>query len=140
MKEHFEKFLGSGNASDNANDLLAYSYDGSELSGKARIVLFPSQDEQMRLILSYCNRSNIDVVLRGNGTNLMGMTIPSQSIVVCTQGFDRIHAPNIREQWVNVDCGVTITELNEALKEHGYRYPIEPSGIVTGKQIGRAHV
>ena len=128
MKEHFEKFLGSGNASDNANDLAAYSYDGSELSGKARIVLYPSQDEQMRLILSYCNRSNIDVVIRGNGTNIMGMTIPNQSIVLSTQGFDRVHALNVREQWVNVDCGVTITELNEALKEHGYRYPLEPSG------------
>lgn len=128
MKDHFEKFLGMGNASDNQNDLLAYSYDGSELQGTARIVLFPSQEEQLRLILSYANRANLDVIPRGHGGNMMGMTIPSGSVIISTQGFDRIHALNVREQWVKVDCGVTIAELNDALIKEGFRYPLEPFG------------
>lgn len=78
MKEHFERFLGPGNATDNPSDLLAYAYDGSELSGSARIVLFPSQDEQLRLILSYANRSSLDVIPRGPGTGQVGRRMPRQ--------------------------------------------------------------
>jgi FAD/FMN-containing dehydrogenase len=125
MKEHFERFLGSGNATDAEADLLAYSYDGSELSGKARLVVFPSQEEQLRLILTYANRSNIDVILRGNGSNNTGMTVPNNSIVVCTQGFDRIHALNVGQKWVKVDCGVTLADLNEALGKEGFRYALD---------------
>lgn len=127
MKDHFEKFLGLGNVSDNENDLLAYGYDASEMQGKARLVLFPSQDEQLRLIISYANRSNIDVVVRGNGSNINGMTIPNNSLVVSMQGFDRIHALNVTEGWVKVDAGVTIAELNDALKEQGFRFPLDTS-------------
>lgn len=125
MKEHFEKFLGLGNVTENENDLHAYSYDGAEIYGKARVVLFPSQDEQIRLILSYANRSNIDVIPRGSGSNPMGMVVPNNSIVMNMQGFDRIHALNVGERWVKVDAGVTIQELNDALRKEGYRFPIE---------------
>jgi FAD/FMN-containing dehydrogenase len=55
----------------------------------------------------------------------MGMTVPNNSVVVCTQGFDRIHVLNAREQWVKVDCGVTIADLNEAIVAEGFRYPLE---------------
>jgi FAD/FMN-containing dehydrogenase len=124
MKDHFEKFLGLGNATENENDLYAYSYDGAEIYGKARIVVFPSQDEQIRLILSFANRSNIDVIPRGNGSNPVGMVVPNNSIVMSMQGFDRIHVLQAGERWVKVDCGVTIAELNEAIKKAGYRYPL----------------
>ena len=126
MKDHFERFLGQGNASDNAADLIAYSYDGSELAGTARIVLFPSQDEQLRLILSYANRSSIDVIPRGFGTGNVGGAVPESSIVVSMLGFDRVVALNLREAWVHVEAGVTIAQLNEALSEHNVRYALEP--------------
>jgi glycolate oxidase len=131
MRDHFERILGRGNATDAAIDLLAYSTDGSEQEGKARVVLFPTQDEQLRLILSYANRSTIDVIPRGLGAGMNGGAIPDNSIVVSMLGFERIHAINIREQWVNVDAGVTIAQLNEALVEHGVRYPLEPFAAAT---------
>jgi len=126
MKEHFERILGLGNASDNAADLLAYSYDGSESKGSARVVLFPSQDEQLRLILSYANRSSIDVIPRGLGTGNVGGAVPQASIVVSMLSFDRVVAVNLRESWVHVEAGATIAQLNEALAEHGVRYALEP--------------
>lgn len=126
MKEHFEKVLGVGNVSDNENDLLAYGYDGGEIYGKARLVLWPDSEEQLRLILTFCNRSNLDVIIRGNASNTNGMTVPHNSIVINTLNFNRLRAINVTEQWVDVDCGVTITDLNKALREHGFRYPLEP--------------
>lgn len=127
MKDHFEKFLGQGNATENENDLQAYSYDGAEIYGKTRIVVFPSQEEQIRLILSFANRSNIDVIPRGNGSNQLGMVVPNNSIVMCMQGFDRIHVLQAGERWVKADCGVTVAELNEAIQKEGFRYPITAS-------------
>jgi glycolate oxidase len=124
MKEHFEKILGPANASENPNDLEAYSYDASELPGKARMVLFPSSDEEVRAIFSYCNRSNLDIILRGNATSSTGGATPNNSIVVSTQNLNKIRAINVREQWVHVDCGATIQELNDALKPHGLLYPL----------------
>ena len=131
MKEHFEKFLGTGNASDSPADLVAYSYDGSELKGTAKAVLFPEQEEQLRLILTYCNRTNTDVMIRGNGSNPVGAAIPDQSVVVSMQGFDTIRAINVREGWVEVEAGVTLHELDQALTTHGYRYPLTPRNPLT---------
>jgi FAD/FMN-containing dehydrogenase len=131
MKDHFEKIVGLGNVSDNENDLLAYGYDGSELAGKARLVVWPNHEEQLRMILSFCNRSNIDVIMRGNGSNPCGMTVPNNSIVVCTQNFDRIHTLNTGEGWVKVDAGVTVAHLNETIAAQGFRYPIETKSALT---------
>jgi len=131
MKEHFEKFLGMGNASDSPADLVAYSYDGSELRGTAKVVLFPEQEEQLRLILTYCNRTNTDVMIRGNGSNPVGAAIPDQSVVVSMQGFEHIRAINVREGWVEVEPGVTLKELDDALAKHGYRYPLTPRNPLT---------
>lgn len=120
-----------GNASDSPADLVAYSYDGSELRGTARAVLFPEQEEQLRLILTYCNRTNTDVMVRGNGSNTVGAAIPDQSVVISMQGFERVRAINVREGWVEVEPGVTLHELDEALIKHGYRYPLVPRNPLT---------
>lgn len=125
MRDHFEQILGLGNATDNPNDLFAYSYDASELSGTCRAVLFPSSDEHLRQILTYCGRINVDVVVRGNGSNTSGQTIPANSVVVCTQNLNRIHALNTNEGWVQVDCGVTIGILNDALNQHDVVFPLQ---------------
>ena len=127
MREHFEKILGISNALDHENDLQAYSYDASGEEGKARIVLFPKSDEHLRQVLTWANRTNIPVTLRGLGANPNGQAVPNNSIVVDMSKFDRIHTLNLKEGWVLVDVGVVLSDLQKFLKRHGRELAINPT-------------
>ncbi len=126
MREHFGPLLGVENALDNPNDLLAYGYDASGLEGKARIVLFPKNAEDLRQILVYANRTNIPVVTRGLGANPLGMVVPENSIVLDMAHFDRISTLNLKEGWVRVETGVVLSDLQRVLEKHGHTFPVVP--------------
>ena len=127
MREHFEKVLGISNALDHENDLRAYSYDASGFQGKARIVLFPESDEHLRQILTWANRTNIPVTLRGLGANPNGQVIPNNSLVVDMSKFERIHTLNLKEGYVLVDVGVVLSDLQRFLARHDYQLAINPT-------------
>lgn len=127
MREHFEKVLGISNALDHPNDLRAYSYDASGLEGKARIVLFPENDEHIRHILVWANRTNIPVTIRGLGANPVGQVVPNNSLVVDMSKYDRIHTLNLQEGWVLVDVGVVLSDLQRFLARHERELAINPT-------------
>lgn len=131
MRDHFAQFLGMQYALDNENDLLAYSYDASGLEGKARLVLFPSNEEEIRKILVFANRTNIPVVPRGLGTNSVGGVVPSNAIVVDMARLDRVHTVNLKEGWVLVDAGVVLSDLQRTLAKHEREFPVNPQSAGT---------
>ncbi len=126
MKDHFEKILGGLHALDNKNDLQAYSYDGSGIEGKARIVLFPETNEQLRQIITYANRTNIPIIVRGMGTNPLGMTVPYNAIVIDMGKFDKILTINLAEEYIITQTGVLINEIQHVLKKYNYAFPVLP--------------
>ena len=126
MREHFTKILGFEYATDNEFDLLAYSYDASGLHGKARIVLFPHTEEEIRQILTWANRTNIPIIVRGLGANPLGMVVPNNSIIIDMSRFDKILTLNKQEHTVTVQTGVILSELQAVLAKHGYEFAIDP--------------
>jgi FAD/FMN-containing dehydrogenase len=126
MRDHFAKLLGYENALDNEFDLLAYSYDASGLQGKARIVLFPENEEEIRQILTWTNRTNIPVIIRGLGANPQGMVVPYNAIVIDMSRFDKILTLNLKEEYVVVQPGVILSDLQKTLRKHGYEFAINP--------------
>lgn len=126
MRNHFASILGQEYALDNENDLLAYSYDASGKEGKAKLVVFPSNEEEVRKILTYANRTSMPIDVRGLGCNTLGMVVPDNSIVMDMARFDRVKTLNLKEGWVEVESGVVAAELQKTLRKHGYELPVNP--------------
>ena len=126
MREHFAKIMGFENALDNEFDLLAYSYDASGIHGKARIVLFAHNEEEIRQTLTWANRTNIPLIVRGLGNNPHGMTVPRNAIVLDMSRFDKILTLNLQEEYVVVQPGVILSDLQKILAKYDYEFPINP--------------
>jgi len=122
----FERALSPGRVSTRDEDLLVYSFDGSEFRGKAGAIVWPETKAEVAKIVSMALSSEVDVVPRGGGTSLVGGAIPNGSLVI---DLTRLDAIEIDERKMEAHCGagVRIRELNFALARHGLLFPVIPS-------------
>jgi len=121
------EICGKENVSEELLDKICYSYDASQKKGKDLLaIVWPKNEEQIRKIVVFCNRSNHNIVVRGSGTNLGGSVLPNNSIVLDLSRMNRIVEINLREGYVTVEPGVILSQLNNVLKKYKYMFPIIP--------------
>ena len=106
----------------NKKEQVCYNTDASRLIGKAEKVVFPKTVEEVSQIIQ---RTEVGIVPRGAGTNLVGGCIPENSVVVDMGKMDNVSKFNSAKKTVNVEAGVTLKELNEKLSRVGFEFPIE---------------
>jgi FAD/FMN-containing dehydrogenase len=131
---NFEKIVGEGFYSEAEKDLIAYSYDSSQLEERAIGVVWPKDAEEVRRIVFACNQNNISVVCRGNGTTNQGASISRNAalIVDFSARMNQVLRFNTGYKYVDVQPGITIDDLNAILKHEGFVFPlIPPKSAVT---------
>ena len=121
-----ESIFGKDNIIFDRNELLAYSTDASMEKGNALLVVFPKTNEQVRKLARLAIIDKLNLVSRGYGTNTQGWAVPNNSIVVDFSRMRRIIELNKRDKTVIAEPGVTVKELNDALKLFGFYFPIIP--------------
>ena len=100
------------------------------LGRKPLAAVAPRTPEQISGILKLCNKSRVNVVVRGAGSSLTGASVPKKSsIIIHMRNFNRIHEINIEDRYAIVDPGVTIADLNRRLSQHAYFYPPDPGSV-----------
>jgi glycolate oxidase len=135
--ESLQKILGSDNVLLTREDLLAYSYDATNLyTHTPDVVVLPQTSEQVSRILKLANEQRIPVTARGGGTNVSGGSIPVKGgIVLCTTRMNHIISINKSTLVAEVEPGVVLQDFNEALAKEGLFYPPDPQSAA-GCTIG----
>ncbi len=127
-KERLIEIVGSGNFTDQLEELVPYSYDASMNVHRPDAAVWPESTEQIAEILKLANEYKIPVVPRGAGTSLSGGVIPIQGgIIVDLSKMNRILEISIENRYARVQAGVVCDDLNRQLAKHGFTFPPDPA-------------
>ena len=90
-------------------------------------VVRPADTDQVAAVLAWATQHRVPVTARGSGTGLSGACIPRpDGLLVSFERMAAILEIDTANHVAIVQPGVTLHELDEALKPHGLVYPVFP--------------
>ena len=109
-------------------DIWSYGYDNSRRHAMPDIVVQPTTHEQVHKIVSLCNDYAISLTPRGRGTGTTGATVPLKAgVILSTERLNKIIKIDPANRYIVVEPGVTNQEVQNAVKEHGFFWPPDPT-------------
>ncbi len=109
-------------------DCVAYSCDNSRRMVAPDVVVFPTTHEQIKQIINLCNEYDTPVLARGRATATTGATVPVKNgVVISFERMNRIISIDPDNRVAVVEPGVVNQDLQDALKEHGFFWPPDPT-------------
>lgn len=109
--------------------LAGYDADGlGYKTFRPDAVVIPSDADEMVQILQNARQIGVPICLRGAGTSLSGGPVAAQGgVIVHTSALRSVRKVCPEGFWCEVECGVTLNQLDETLKPYGVFYPPDPS-------------
>jgi D-lactate dehydrogenase len=109
-------------------DTLAYSYDNSQRHSIPAVVVFATEEQQIRQLLRCCNDWQLPLTCRGKGTGTTGASIPPKNgIALSLERMNRILEIDPANRLARVQPGVTNQQLQQAAARHGFFWPPDPT-------------
>lgn len=109
-------------------DIWSYGYDNSRLHAIPDMVVQPSTHLQVHSIVSLCNEYKVPLTARGRGTGTTGATVPLKAgIILSTERLNKIIKVDPANRYIIVEPGVTNQQVQDAVKEHGFFWPPDPT-------------
>ncbi len=128
VREALQRIVGKENVLWKDVDLAVYGYDAGLVKGKADLVAFVDNSDQVAQIVSLLCKEGISYVARGSGTNLTGGTVPLDGgVVIEFSRMNRILEIDIENERVVVEPGIYNLTVQNALAEKGYYYAPDPA-------------
>jgi glycolate oxidase FAD binding subunit len=92
-----------------------------------RLILEPTNEQQLAAVLRVANHAGLAVIPRGGGTKLLWGNPPARAdIILSTARLDKIIEHAWADLTVSVEAGCTIQKLQNALAQHGQRLALDP--------------
>jgi len=131
LVEKLRRIAGKENVLTSLEEMVAYSYDGTNMwSHRPDVVVLPQSAEQISEILKLASENNIPVTPRGGGTNVSGGSVPIRGgIVLGTTRMDRILDINKTNLNATVEPGVILQDFQSALAKEGLFFPPDPQSF-----------
>lgn len=109
--------------------LAGYDADGlGYKTFRPDAVVIPSDAEELVRVLQHGQDLGVPICVRGAGTSLSGGPVAAQGgVVVHTSSLRSVRQICPEGFWCEVECGVVLNQLDEALKPYGLFYPPDPS-------------
>lgn len=111
---------------DNVQRVL-YSTDASQYKEMPLAVTRPKNKEDIKRIIAFARDNKTSVIPRGAGTSLAGQVVGPGIVVDISKYMNKILDLNREENWVIVEPGVVLAELNLFLAKHGMQFGPETS-------------
>lgn len=126
--QSIEKILNAEQILTDSADVWSYGYDNSRRHAIPDMVVQPDSHEQVHKIISLCNDYSVALTPRGRGTGTTGATVPLQGgLVLSTERLNKIIKVDPANRYIVVEPGVTNQQVQDAVKEHGFFWPPDPT-------------
>jgi len=90
-------------------------------------VVYPQSTEEVAAIVKVCSKYKTPIVPFGAGTSLEGHVAALKGgVCIDMKLMAQVHEINVADMYATVQAGVTRNQLDEALKESGFFFPIGP--------------
>jgi len=102
-------------------------------------VVVPKTSEDVQKVVMYASDREVPVIPRGGASGLAGQAVGFGIILDCAKYLNRIVEVNPENNWVRVEPGVLLDDLNRNLSRVGKLFPPDPassSQCVVGGMIG----
>ncbi len=110
------------------DDRRLYGYDNSRRRGLPGAVVLPETPEAVRACVAACAEHRWPLTTRGRGTGTTGAVTPlADEVVMSLERMDRILEIAPDDRLAVVQAGVTNQALQDALAEHGFFWPPDPT-------------
>jgi len=96
--------------------------------GKARCIVRPASADEVAQVVRICAAHEARLIAQGANTGLVAASTPDASgtmVVLSLERLNRMIEIDVRARTVTVDGGVLLSQLNEALAEHGFWFPVD---------------
>ncbi len=107
--------------------LARYSTDASIYQMIPDAVVIPRSTEDVQAVMSIVRDEGSSVLPRGGGTSQCGQTVNQGVVLDNTKHLNRILDVDFEKCIARVQPGVVLDQLNQALKQHGLWFPVDPS-------------
>ncbi len=104
-----------------------YATDASIYQIMPVAVVLPRDEADVCAAVQAAAEHNIGILPRGAGTSLCGQAAGASMVIDFSKYMNKILELNVEEQWVRVQPGVVLDELNAALVEHGLGFAPDPA-------------
>jgi D-lactate dehydrogenase len=109
-------------------DCLPYGYDNSRRQAMPQAVVFATDHNQIKSLVELCHKQRLNLIARGRGTGTTGATVPDLGgIILSLERMKRVLEIDPDNRIAKVEPGVTNQELQDAIREHGFFWPPDPS-------------
>lgn len=123
---------------------MLYSTDASIYQMMPHGVLIPEHEEHLHAAVELAQKYKIPLLPRTAGSSLAGQAVNEALVMDMTRHLDQIIEINAAEQWVRVQPGIVLDQLNLDLKPYGLQFGPDPAssnraamgGIVSNNSTG----
>ena len=106
---------------------VLYATDASSYREIPQAVTRPKNKEDIRKIIHFASKNKSSVIPRAGGTSLAGQVVGPGIIVDISKYLNKIGELNTAENWVEVEPGVVLAELNQFLSKYDLQFAPETS-------------
>ncbi len=106
---------------------LMYATDASVYREKPLAVVIPRNNNDIKKVIEFAKENKTSIIPRTAGTSLAGQVVGGGIVVDVSKYFSKIIEINADENWVRVEPGVILDELNLILKQYNLFFGPETS-------------
>ena len=129
LDSRLRQIVRRGQVMTSAVQMAGYDADGLGYKRfRPDAVVIPADCDELHALMAASDRLGVPMVVRGAGTSLSGGPVAAQGgIVIHTSALRSINHICPDGLWCEVESGVTLRQLDNALIKHGLFYPPDPS-------------
>ena len=106
---------------------IMYSTDASDYKEKPHAIVYPQHEGDIIELVRFAREKAVTLIPRAAGTSLAGQVVGNGIVVDVSRHMTKILEVNQKEQWVRVQPGVILDELNIYLRKYGLFFGPETS-------------